>query len=262
MLEKIINLVVVIKDFKIHFKICFTLDKITELEQLKVMVGSFKEYVQQGFYAQDKVSNYDFTQWIVANNNVWHCAQRMSYPDFYSAWHSQPSIIHLETFNNNIIGNSTTTQHLDFTQFPTTFRLAIANDTHLNQSIFPICIDGANFTNSDNPAQDIYIEMVEQDCSQKTQTPTTISSLKTYWRLELKNQINESHSYFFTSKADPLFSQTFLTLLSTLAGSICLIPNQTCGSVECISPHHPNLIDAILKRLRREISEAQKFLLN
>ncbi|MGK7923005.1 MAG: hypothetical protein AB4080_23700 [Trichodesmium sp.] len=98
--------------------------------------------------------------------------------------------------------------------------------------------------------------MIEQGCPEITQTPTTMSSLKTYWRLNLKKLDKRVALIFYTSKSDRSFSEIFLTTLSTLGGSICLISDQKCDNIECISPQNPNLIDAIIKWLRREILEA------
>ncbi|NEQ76293.1 MAG: NACHT domain-containing protein [Okeania sp. SIO2C9] len=249
-LEKIIEFFSTIKnnDFPIEITILFK--EITELEQLKIMVTSFKEYVQ------DKVPNDNFTRYIAANEIVWHCAQHMSYPDFYNAWHSATSTTYPETTDNIPVINSTTTQHLNLTQLPITLRQNLTNNPNLNQTIIPICIDGANFTNPDNPAPDIYIEMIEKGCPEITPTPTTMSSLKTYLRLNLKKLDKQIALIFYTSKSDRSFSETFITSLSTLGNSIYLISDQKCDNIESISPHHPNLIDNIIKWLRREILEA------
>ncbi|MGD1807334.1 hypothetical protein ACP6PL_18110 [Dapis sp. BLCC M126] len=61
------------------------------------MVTNLKEYVQQNFdmqeqnSVQNEVYNYDLTRYIAGNEIVWHCAQHMSYRDFYNAWHSAPT---------------------------------------------------------------------------------------------------------------------------------------------------------------------------
>ncbi|NEP79091.1 MAG: hypothetical protein F6K39_13535 [Okeania sp. SIO3B3] len=71
-------------------------------------------------------------------------------------------------------------------------------------------------------------------------------SLKTYLRLNLKKLDKQIALIFYTSKSDRSFSETFLTALSTLSGSIYLISDQKCDNIESISPHHPNLIDNII----------------
>jgi len=97
-LKKAINFIVVMENQEIPCQVAITLTCITEVEQLKVMVANLKEYVRQDFYVQEEKSvqnevyNYDITRYILANYIVWHCAQHMSYQDFYNAWHSLPSI--------------------------------------------------------------------------------------------------------------------------------------------------------------------------
>ncbi len=256
-LEKAINFIVVTENPEIPYQVALAFTEITEVEQLKVMVANLKEYVEKDFYMQEEkfvqneVYNYDFTRYIVANEIVWHCAQHMSYPDFHNAWYSPSSTTHPETTDNIPVINSTTIQHLNLTQLPITLHQNIANNPDFNQTIIPICIDGANFTNPDNPAPDIYIEMIEKGCPEITPTPTTMSSLKTYWRLNLKKLDKQIALIFYTSKSDRSFSKTFITSLSTLGNSICLISDQKCDNIESISPHHPNLIDTIIQWLRR-----------
>ncbi|NES04022.1 MAG: HEAT repeat domain-containing protein, partial [Okeania sp. SIO2F4] len=190
-------------------------------------------------YSQKNVSD-NFWRFDAYYQLFWYCSQHINYPDFYNIWNEPKSTI----------------QHLNFTQLPTTLRQHLANNPDFNQTIIPICIDGANFTNPDNPAPDIYIEMIEKGCPEITPTPTTMSSLKTYWRLNLKKLDKQIALIFYTSKSDRSFSEIFLTTLSTLGSSICLISDQKCDNIESISPQNPNLIDTIIKWLRREILEA------
>ncbi len=190
-------------------------------------------------YSQKNVSD-NFWRFDAYYQLLWYCSQHINYPDFYNIWNEPKSTI----------------QHLNLTQLPTTLRQHLANNPDFNQTIIPICIDGANFTNPDNSAPDIYIEMIEKGCPEIIPTPTTMSSLKTYWRLNLKKLDKQIALIFYISKSDRSFSEIFLTTLSTLGGSICLISDQKCDNIESISPHHPNLIDTIIKWLRREILEA------
>ena len=186
---------------------------------------------------------------------IWHCAQNMSYPDFYDAWHSQPLTTHPEAPDNIPVGNSYTTQRLNFTQFPSIIRSAIAEDEELNEAVQLICIDGSQFSNQNNPAIDIYIEMTEQGCPEQQEEPSTMQELKKYWRLRLKNLEKRVALLFYNSKADREFSETCLTALSTFGGAIAIITDQPCENLQTISPNDPDLIDAVLKWLRRRLLE-------
>ncbi|MBD3560312.1 HEAT repeat domain-containing protein, partial [Planktothrix sp. FACHB-1355] len=187
---------------------------------------------------------------------IWHCAQNMSYPDFYRAWHNLPPCTHPEAPDNIPVGNSSTTQRLNFTQLPSILRSAIAEDEELNQAVQLICIDGSQFSDQNNPATDIYIEMVEQGCPEQQEEPSTMQQLKKYWRLRLKNLEKRVALLFYNSKADREFSETCLTALSTFGGAIAIITTQRCENVKLISPNDPDLIDAVLKWLRRDVLES------
>ncbi|MEG4403109.1 NACHT domain-containing protein [Microcoleus sp. N9_A4] len=188
---------------------------------------------------------------------IWHCAQKMSYPEFYSAWHSQPFTINAKVSDNILVSKSNTNQVLNFAEFPEVLPSAIVSDPMLNQAVQLICIDGSEFNPLDNPATDIYIQMVEQGCPERQEgTPTTMPLLKAYWRLNLRNLEKRVALVFYNSKIDREFSEPFLTALSAFGGTIAIITDRPCDNVKRISPNHPNLIDAVLKWLRRSILEA------
>lgn len=134
---------------------------------------------------------------------------------------------------------------------------AVSDNEELDRAVQLICIDGSEFNPPDNPATDIYIQMVEQGCSERQEgTPTTIPLLKAYWRLNLRNLEKPVALVFYNSKIDREFSEPFLTALSAFGGTIAIITDRPCDNVKRISPHHPNLIDAVLKWLHRSILEA------
>jgi energy-coupling factor transporter ATP-binding protein EcfA2/DNA-binding Xre family transcriptional regulator len=66
---------------------------------------------------------------------LWYCAQNMSYPDFYEAWHSQPTISHPEAPDNILVGNSSTTKALE-NQFTD-----IASQLQPTDKTYPIVIN-------------------------------------------------------------------------------------------------------------------------
>jgi hypothetical protein len=74
---------------------------------------------------------------------LWHCAQNMTYPAFYQAWHPQEAV-----------GKTTTSdsQSLNQADLPQILQSAIANDPQLSQIIHLICIDGSQFIEPDRPA--------------------------------------------------------------------------------------------------------------
>jgi HEAT repeat protein len=56
----------------------------------------------------------DFSRWSPRYAILWHCAQNMSYPDFYQAWYSQPTSTHPESPDDIPVGNSPEAQTLEF----------------------------------------------------------------------------------------------------------------------------------------------------
>ena len=79
----------------------------------------------------EKVYNEDFIKFKYCYEIVWYCAQNMSYPDFYQAWHCEPSTSHPEV-DNIPVGNSPEAQileaqNLDFNELqPTDYTYPLA----------------------------------------------------------------------------------------------------------------------------------------
>ncbi|MFB2878653.1 hypothetical protein [Floridanema aerugineum] len=187
---------------------------------------------------------------------LWHCAKNMSYPDFYRAWHSQQSTNCTEAINNISCGKLSTIQNLNFRQFPSILDSEIAKDEEINKAVKLICIDGSYFSDPNNPATDIYIEMVEQGCPEKQEEPNTMQQLKKYWRLDLRKLEKRVALLFYNSKNDRTLNLSFLSDIATFGGTIAIISDRPCENVRLISPNDPNLIDTVLKWLKREIKEA------
>ncbi|MBE9226902.1 NACHT domain-containing protein [Phormidium sp. LEGE 05292] len=226
---------------------------------MALLKGSFHREVVMGL--KDCVQEYVDKQHRVLSNRlqfcyelVWHCAQNMSYPEFYKAWH-EPATTHLEALDNIQVGKSSITQKLNFTQLPSILDSAIAKDDELNKAIKLICIDGSYFSEPNNPATDIYIEMVEQGCPEKQEEPNTMQQLKKYWRLDLRKLEKRIALLFYNSKNDRTLNPSFLSDIATFGGTIAIISDEHCNNVRLISPNDPNLIDTVLKWLRRKILE-------
>jgi GTPase SAR1 family protein len=143
---------------------------------------------------------------------IWHCAQNMTYPDFYQAWHKQ------EEADNTTTPNSQTLNPADL---PQSLQSAIANDLQLSQTIHLICIDGSQFIDPDRPAAKIYAEMVKRGCPKCNDgTPKTMAELQIYWDLlELDKRVV---LVFYASSTEP-YSEAFLRDLSKFKGEICVL---------------------------------------
>jgi hypothetical protein len=58
------------------------LTKILQSEYLPQVVITLKDYLSKQFY---KNNSYRYE---AVFNILWHCAENMTYPDFYKAWHN------------------------------------------------------------------------------------------------------------------------------------------------------------------------------
>jgi len=249
--DKLVNLIAQLKDSQIQWLVAAELKQITHKAQLQRLVFGLKDYVE------DAVAKLHKDLYIIAYSVLWHCANHLSYTEFYDACCVQPSCTDLEALENISIANSYTAQHLNIVEQLSVLQSAVSHNEELDRAVQLICIDGSEFNPLDNPATDIYIQMVEQGCPERQEgTPTTMPLLKAYWRLNLRNLEKRVALVFYNSKIDREFSEPFLTALSAFGGTIAIITDRPCDNVKRISPNHPNLIDAVLKWLHRSILEA------
>jgi hypothetical protein len=178
-------------------------------------------------YIQDEVYRNDFERFKHCYDVLWHCAQNMTYPAFYQAWHQQEKV-----------GNTTTpnSQSLNQADLPQSLQTAIANDRQLSQTIHLICIDGRQFIEPDRPAAEIYDQMLDQNCPECDSVPETMSALKLYWNSLKRKSDKRVVLEFYASSIDTTsaketampcpYSETFLSDLSKFGDRICVVTNQ------------------------------------
>ena len=150
---------------------------------------------------------------------LWQCAQNLPYHQFYQLWNQQPH--------------------------PATLPLGqrLKNHPPLNQYQW-LLIDGSKFIDRDNPALDIYGQMLAANYPESSQIlPENMSQFGFYWsQLQDKKTAPILIFYEDPNRAVPQgFSQVFLTVLSRLAGKICVISNELNLCVKTFPPNHPNL---------------------
>ena len=156
---------------------------------------------------------------------LWQCAQNLPYHQFYQLWNQQPH--------------------------PATLPLSerLKNHLPLNQHQL-LLIDGSKFIDRDNPALDIYDQMLAANYPESSQKlPETMQQFGFYWNQLQRNQ-TAPILIFYEDPAPPLpqgFSQVFLTALSRLAGQICVISNEVDLCVKTFAPSHPNLENEICR---------------
>ena len=178
---------------------------------------------------------------------IWHCAQIMPYPDFYEAWHQ-------DTLTNSAIAS------INLANLPQIFAEAIDNEPDLSNKLKLICIDISKFSDPDNPAQEIYDEILNQNCPEwQNGYPDTMQKLKFYWN-SLRRQ-SEIPLFFICYDSTALsatptgFSDSFLKALSKFDRAICVVCEQGNIPLPTFSPSQPDLVVAVVAWIRRSILE-------
>ncbi|MBD1834539.1 NACHT domain-containing protein [Cyanobacteria bacterium FACHB-472] len=226
------------------------LKTLTDINKMKILGTALKDDLSVQTYEND----------LERFNNcyevIWYYAQEMYYLKFYQAWHYSPLTPHPEVAETTRFSFTPNSQNLNLAKLPSLLRAAIDNDPHLKEKVQPICIDASKFENPDNPASEIYAEMVMQGCPERQNgEPETMQALKVYCQLKCQ----EVFLIFYedTSGEPPQsFSQTFLTSLSKFhnARRICVLSDQPCN-LQTFSPSQPNLVADIVSWIREKMME-------
>jgi HEAT repeat protein len=228
------------------------LKKVLRGEQLAVLVIALKGYLSDETYENDR------KRFHQCYKLVWDCAQNMSYPTFYQAWHTQPTSTYPELIETTTIGFTPFITSLNLAELPQNLSATIANNPTLNHATRLICIDGSKFIEQDNPAAKIYAQMVKGGCPKcETGTPKTMLELQAYWDL-LESDKRVVLVFYFdpTDTALPKFSDIFLDTLSKFEGVICVVTESPLSksSLQWFSCSHPQLLEEIVKWVRVKIA--------
>jgi GTPase SAR1 family protein len=214
-----------------------SLEKILTPEQYAGVVSALKDCLS------DEVYQNDFDRFDQCYKVIWNCAQNLPYPDFYRAWHGLT-----ETQTSPLI------QTLNLAQLPQFLQTQLT-ETNLHQTLQLLCIDGSKFDNRDNPAADIYLQLVKKHhCPKSTEgTPRTLTELKIYFSL----LDWEKHPILiFYEETNPQgFSPTFLDFLTRFDATIGVITDSPHPTISTFSPQDSHLIQTIITWLKRTILE-------
>ena len=165
---------------------------------------------------------------------LWRCAQNLPYPEFYRAWHG-----------HNPDRANQTPQTFD----PQQLNRAL-QQRQLGDTVQPYYIDGSQFVNPDNPAPEIYHEMLDQNSPQRSQgEPANMQEFKLYWKQQCRQGKPILILYENPQPPEPQgFSETFLQALSRCGGSICLVwEGETPPGLPTFSPADPQLIEKLVE---------------
>ncbi|MBD1838925.1 HEAT repeat domain-containing protein [Coleofasciculus sp. FACHB-501] len=227
-----------------------SLGEILQNRQMPSAVSALQQCLTDEVYE----SNFDLFE--KCYKIIWQCAQTLPYPVFYQAWHHPPVTPPPEVAETTEFGFTPFSQCHNLAVLLELLHAAINNDPHLRDKVQLICIDGSKFENPDNPASEIYAEMVMQGCPERQNgEPETMQALKVYCQLKCQGVF----LIFYEDISDEPpqgFSQTFLTSLSKFhnARKICVVSKQRCN-LQTFSPSQPNLVADIVRWMRGKMME-------
>jgi hypothetical protein len=193
----------------------------------------------------DEVHETNFNLFNECFNLIWRCAQNMTYPAFYQAWHQQEEVEKTTT---------TDSQTLNQADLPQSLQSAIANDPQLSQIIHLICIDGSNFIERDRPAAEIYDQMLDQNCREWDRVLETMPALKLYWNFLKRKSDKRPVLVFYASSTDP-YSEAFLKDLSKFGKAICVITEQRFDHIPLKFFAPSQTIEDVVKWIRAKVVE-------
>ena len=158
----------------------FVLEKVMIESEMRKIVANLKNFVEKDCRL-DRVK-YKTLIPMDCVSIIWKCSEKMSYPEFYQAWHNQSITIHPETAEITGIGSTSTTKTLNLAQLPQLLNQAIAKE-----SIRPkpqlVYIDGSQIIDRLNPAPEIYDQILDQGYRESSgKTPSTMQKLKLYYK--------------------------------------------------------------------------------
>ena len=249
-IKALLDLLRTSQDENIHHWAAYGLKKVFRIQALPVVVLGLKDYLSSDIWENNYERSRD------SYGVIWQCAQTLPYPVFYQAWHHPPINPHPEVAETTEVSFTPFTQCHNLAVLPELLHAAINNDPHLREKVQPICIDGSKFENPDNPASEIYAEMVMQGFPERQNgEPETMQALKVYCQLKCQ----DGFLIFYEDTSGEIlqgFSPTFLSSLSKFVNArrICVVSEQPCN-LQTFSPTQPNLVADIVNWIREKMME-------
>ncbi|MBD1921382.1 HEAT repeat domain-containing protein [Microcoleus sp. FACHB-831] len=228
-----------------------SLGKIVQNDQMPSVVSALQHCLT------DEVYETNFDLYKNCYKVIWRCAQEMPYPKFYQAWHGSSFASHPEVPQTTGVGFTPSSLSLNLGELPELLHAAIDSNSELMGKMQLICIEGSKFENPDNPASEIYAEMVMQGCPERQNgEPETMQALKVYCQLKCQGVFLIFYEVA-TSELSQGFSPNFLKSLSKFnnVARICVVSSQADIPLQSFSPSQPNLVTDIVGWIREKLLE-------
>ncbi|MGK7884389.1 MAG: HEAT repeat domain-containing protein [Crocosphaera sp.] len=181
---------------------------------------------------------------------MWHSAQHLPYQTFKEVWQQrglpQKLSLTLQTTEPETPENNSSFQNLQQ-------QLKNAPELTSGQIIF---IETRRFIDAENPAIDIYDQMLEQNYPVfEYGLPETLSKLRLYWHL-LPKKFNKSQLILlFYDHGNSSLSSHLLNSLAKFKGIIAVITRQESSELSVFSPDDPQLGQTLIDWLQQKLNQ-------
>ncbi|EAM49321.1 HEAT repeat domain-containing protein [Crocosphaera watsonii WH 8501] len=180
---------------------------------------------------------------------MWHCAQHLSYQTFKEAWQQRglPQKLSLTLQNTE---PETKENNSSFERLQQ--QLKNAPELTSDQIIF---IATRRFIDAENPAIDIYDQMLEQNCPVfEYGLPETLSKLRLYWHLPPQKSNKSKLILLFYDQGNSSLSAHLLNSLVKFKGIIAVITQQESSELSVFSPDDPQLGQTLIDWLQQKLN--------
>ena len=173
----------------------WTLREMIQKEQMERVVATLKSNLYPEAYRND------YHRYESSHSVLWQCAQTLSYPEFYKAWHSQPEIIHPEILEISPLGNTSITETLN-QQI-----LDLPSQLQLTEKTYPLIINAQSLEDeTDNSS--IAQELCNQIYAIAFPDETNIPEINNFSKLKreipkIKKQLNTQNLALIFHKGEP-----------------------------------------------------------
>ena len=227
--ETLLKLLEIIQEKSLRHQIAESLIKLLRPQDLVLVAKQIPSLAQSSGHKED----------TAIGQITWYCAQNLAYAEFYQAWHNSQEKPKLENI-----------QPINLQQLKEKLKNSLKQDNYL------IWIDTAEFLDPEDPALDIYDQMLAQDCPEFAHgLPETMVKLRLYWH-NLKRQKIKSKTpvLLFYGQEENKALQATLNKFKGAVGIITLSP--ACSTLpSSFSLQDQVILTSILNWLKQKAIE-------
>jgi|GEM_PF-3322803 len=174
---------------------------------------------------------------------MWYCVENLAYPQFYQAWHEAGEKV-------------ATTENVEPITFNELSKSLEKSPQLAKKGVHLIWIDTEEFLEPENPALDIYDQMLAQNCPEFTHgLPESMVKLRLYWHWLEREKIQSKHPVLLVfSKKETPHNLHLWQILEKFKGTIALITEeQSITPMTSFCLENPGILTSILNWLELKI---------